>query len=239
MKRLGTIMYILFNFIIGFCLSYGKIGKMFVNRKSVLWIMILLLYIFLPIGTIIGGSHFIIKRTKGNDNFFLYILKSFFVVFMWPIIAIYFLMRSWWDGLGKHELINMYGNWLLYLEINTYQLLIFWTNSVFLYKEKIIYHTYTNYMRVKEYLNWEIGIGISFIVVVLLFINPQHYSEYASMYDIRERFLIYPFIILIWMYIQKEVTKYCIWNYDWEKTYANELKENGIAPNIETVPFPN
>ena len=40
-------------------------------------------------------------------------------------------------------------------------------------------------------------------------------------------------------YILKKIIAICIWNYDWEKTYANELKENGIAPNIETVPFPN
>ena len=28
-------------------------------------------------------------------------------------------------------------------------------------------------------------------------------------------------------------------NYYLTTLYANELKENGIAPNIETVPFPN
>lgn len=43
---------------------------------------------------------------------------------------------------------------------------------------------------------------------------------------------------LLGIYIKK-IIAICIWNYDWEKTYANELKENGIAPNIETVPFPN
>ena len=41
------------------------------------------------------------------------------------------------------------------------------------------------------------------------------------------------------MYIQNEVTKYCIWNYDWERMYEKELLEKGIAPNIETVPFPD
>ena len=89
-----------------------------------------------------------------------------------------------------------------------------------------------NHMRVKEYLKWEISAGISFMIMVVIFVNPQYYN-------IREHFLIYPFIILIWMYIQNEVTKYCIWNYDWEQMYKKELSEKGIAPNIETVPFPD
>lgn len=77
------------------------------------------------------------------------------------------------------------------------------------------------------------------MIMVAIFVNPQYYSEETRMYNIREHFLIYPCIILIWMYIQNEVTKYCIWNYDWERMYEKELLEKGIAPNIETVPFPD
>lgn len=118
-------------------------------------------------------------------------------------------------------------------------ILVFWTNSMLLYKKNIISHAYMNHMRVKEYLKWEISVGISFMIMVAIFVNPQYYSEETRMYNIREHFLIYPFIILIWMYIQNEVTKYCIWNYDWERMYEKELLEKGIAPNIETVPFPD
>lgn len=239
MKRPGTILYIVFNFIIGFSFSYGQLGDVFVHRKSVVWVMLLLLYVFLPVGTIIGGMRFTVKRMPGKYRFYKYLVKSILVILTWPIMAVYFLIRSWWDGVGNRELIDLYGNWLLYLEINTYQLLVFWTNSMLLYNKNIISHAYMNHMRVKEYLKWEISVGISFMIMVAIFVNPQYYSEETRMYNIREHFLIYPCIILIWMYIQNEVTKYCIWNYDWERMYEKELLEKGIAPNIETVPFPD
>ena len=135
MKRPGTILYIVFNFIIGFSFSYGQLGDVFVHRKSVVRVMLLLLYVFLPVGTIIGGMRFTVKRMPGKYRFYKYLVKSILVILTWPIMAVYFLIRSWWDGVGNRELIDLYGNWLLYLEINTYQLLVFWTNSMLLYKK--------------------------------------------------------------------------------------------------------
>ena len=118
MKRLGTILYIVFNFIIGFSFSYGQLGDVFVHRKSVVRVMLLLLYVFLPVGTIIGGMRFTVKRMPGKYRFYKYLVKSILVILTWPIMAVYFLIRSWWDGVGNRELIDLYGNWLLYLEIN-------------------------------------------------------------------------------------------------------------------------
>ena len=87
-------------------------------------------------------------------------------------MAVYFLIRSWWDGVGNRELIDLYGNWLLYLEINTYQLLVFWTNSMLLYKKNIISHAYMNHMRVKEYLKWGQGyIGLLLKIMGITYIT--------------------------------------------------------------------
>jgi len=75
--------------------------------------------------------------------------------------------------------------------------------------------------------------------LVLVFSKEQNLEMIASEIDVRNDFLLIPFLIGYWIYILKKIIAICIWHYDWEKTYANELKENGIAPNIETVPFPN
>lgn len=48
----------------------------------------------------------------------------------------------------------------------------------------------------------------------------------------------YPIIVCLYMVFAEEVIRICAWNYDWEKQYADILNESGIAPNIETIPFP-
>ena len=92
MKRPGTILYIVFNFIIGFSFSYGQLGDVFVHRKSVVWVMLLLLYVFLPVGTIIGGMRFTVKRMPEKYRFYKYLVKSILVILTWPIMAVYFLI---------------------------------------------------------------------------------------------------------------------------------------------------
>lgn len=93
--------------------------------------------------------------------------------------------------------------------------------------------------RVRGYLISNLWKEIMLVGLVLVFSKEQNLEMIASEIDVRNDFLLIPFLIGYWVYILKKIIAICIWNYDWEKTYANELKENGIAPNIETVPFPN
>lgn len=93
--------------------------------------------------------------------------------------------------------------------------------------------------RVRSYLISNLCPEVMLTGLILVFTKEQNLDMIASEIDVRSDFLIIPFLIAGWMYIVKKIVRICIWCYDWEQMYGEELKEKGIAPNIETVPFPD
>mgnify|MGYP000022490844 FL=1 len=173
------------------------------------------------------------------EKIFNFIWKAILIIILWKIMLLYFCIYCIYNGLENKNLVKPYKNLIIYTVVNGVELTVFWIIIFFVCRRESIKKAKESQKRVRGYLISNLWKEIMLVGLVLVFSKEQNLEMIASEIDVRNDFLLIPFLIGYWVYILKKIIAICIWNYDWEKTYANELKENGIAPNIETVPFPN
>lgn len=122
--------------------------------------------------------------------------------------------------------------------MNGVELTVFWITIFFVCRRESIKKAKESQKRVRGYLISNLWKEIMLVGLVLVFSKEQNLEMIASEIDVRNDFLLIPFLIGYWVYILKKIIAICIWNYDWEKTYANELKEKESHPILKHVPFP-
>ena len=198
------------------------------------------LYIFLGGGTVICSFRFCWFRCEQGivKKSIFFIGKIIVVIWAWRLILLYFCVYCIYRGLENKDTVKRYGNLVEFVIANAIELTVFWATLFFINGRTSIRRAKESQCRVRSYLISNLWPEVILTGLILVFTKEQNLDMIASEIDVRSDFLIIPFLIAGWMHIAKKIVRICIWCYDWEQMYEEELKEKGIAPNIETVPFP-
>lgn len=199
------------------------------------------LYIFLGGGTVICSCRFCWRRCRQGivKKSIFFIGKTIFVIFVWRLILLYFCMYCIYMRIENKDIVKRYRNFIEFAIANTIELTVFWVVLFFIEGRTSIRRAKESQCRVQSYLISNLWPEVMLTGLILVFAKEQNLDMIASEIDVRSDFLIIPLLIAGWMYIVRKIVRICIWCYDWEQMYGEELKEKGIAPNIETVPFPD
>lgn len=198
------------------------------------------LYIFLGGGTVISSFRFCWFRCEQGivKKSIFFIGKIIVVIGAWRLILLYFCVYCIYRGLENKDTVKRYGNFVEFIIANAIELTVFWATFFLINGRTSTCRAKESQCRVRSYLISNLCPEVMLTGLILVFTKEQNLDMIASEIDVRSDFLIIPFLIAGWMYIVKKIVRICIWCYDWEQMYGEELKEKGIAPNIETVPFP-
>ena len=122
-------------------------------------------------------------------------------------MLLYFCVYCIYNGLENRNLVKPYKNLIIYTVVNGVELTVFWITIFFLCRRESIKKAKESQKRVRGYLISNLWKEIMLVGLVLVFLKEQNLEMIASEIDVRNDFLLIPFLIGYWVYILKK--NYC------------------------------
>lgn len=251
-RKILLIIYVIVNFYVGFNLLHTS---EIISNSYILYLLpVGLMYFTVIIGILISAFCFYLKHMCNKvkiaekiASIGWRILLTLILIFLHGGIYVFFIgvcVKDYINGTSDILNADINSNMLGDIVGTAYVLYIIYIVSMILENESVLEvyrHTIRIYKRNKNMFseNTRKVAGIIFMPLVLFLIGGSPFFSYnVFAKGDKYSFLYYPVLLMGVLAISDRFIKLCVWNYDWEKKYAMELKTNEIAPNIHTIPFP-